>query len=104
MQYKRPNRTEINNLELEILHAHGGRPPPQQSPYFPFISCNYGSTVGFYILKTSQCSVAEDEVLVSTVFKSYNSTVSELLPSKCNKWVKSLSFQLLCAYKRFAWL
>ncbi len=23
MQYKRPNRTEINNLELEILHAHG---------------------------------------------------------------------------------
>ncbi len=63
MQYKRPNRTEINNLELEILHAHGGRPPTTK-PIFPFISCNYGSTVGFYILKTSRCSVSEDEVLV----------------------------------------
>ncbi len=41
--------------------------PPQQSPSFPFISCNYGSTVGFYILKTSQCSAAEDEVLVVQV-------------------------------------
>ncbi len=27
-----------------------------------------------------------------TVFKSYNSTVSELLPPKCNKWVKAYLF------------
>ncbi len=33
MQYKRPNRTEINNLELEII-AHGGRPPTTKPFYF----------------------------------------------------------------------
>ncbi len=60
MQFKRPNRTEINNLELEILHAHGGSPRTTKSIF----SFYYGSTVGFYILKTSQCSAAEDEVLV----------------------------------------